>query len=101
MRAGRRAQLFVLVDDITFGQRDDELVAVAGAEPGHITDLRVFDREGCAFSHLPANQLVQVLSLGGYLIESHDRDLADDVGNEETDAAGPANSVEQTGKRAG
>ena len=79
MGAGVRAQRFVFGDDIAPGQRDDEFLAVRPIAHRDVADLRLFDRKRRRLSHLPANQLIEILGPRRDLLKLDQRHLRDRI----------------------
>ncbi len=101
VRADFRADALVAFHDVAPRDRDDELLSLAGAGARQIAELRVVDGERRGFLDLPAHQLIEILTAGGHLLESHERYLRHRIGNDEADPPGsPAESIEEPAERA-
>src|SRR6185503_17009701 len=77
------ADALVLANDLPTSRHHDELVAIGATRARAVGDARVLDRKRRGFLHLPANQLIEIITARRRLIEANERDLPDQIGHDQ------------------
>ena len=90
VRSDLAAQFLVLMHDIPFRDRYDELLTVDRPLTCRVADLCVVDGEGRGFLHLPPDQPIQILLARGHVLEADQRYLGDGIRDDQADAPRPA-----------